>query len=76
MYVFGLVFGTQRFALVATQQSAVVFIVFKVELFCEVVKPMFEICFGGSYVNFLFIVELVRRHLCFIDDVWIQHGTI
>ena len=36
-------------------------------------KPVFKICFGGSYVNFLLIAELVRRDLCFLNDV--KHGV-
>ena len=31
----------------------------------SVVKPVFEIDFSGSYVNFLYIFELVRRDLSF-----------
>ena len=35
-----------------------------------VVKPVFEISCGGFYANVLFIVELVRRDLYFVNDVW------
>ena len=43
---------------------------FKVEGFSVVAKPVFEVCFGGPYVNFLLIVKMVRRDLHFINDVW------
>ena len=43
---------------------------FKVEWVCVVVKPVFKICFSGSYVNFLLISGLVWRGLCFVHDVW------
>ena len=33
-------------------------------------KPVFKVCFDGSYVNFLFIVELVWRDLYFVNDIW------
>ena len=36
----------------------VVFIVFKVERLCVVVKPVFKICFGGSYVNVLTVSSI------------------
>ena len=43
---------------------------FNVEWFCVVVKPFFEVYFSGTYVKFLFIVELIRHNLCLFNDIW------
>ena len=59
-----------RFIVQYSLEFCVVLIVFNVEWFCVVAKPVFKICFSGSSVNFLLIAELVRRDLCFGNDVW------